>query len=295
MDNFTLGKKVVWSILAVTAALMLDSCMSYPVDIERNAGEVLVWDETLPKEQSVGLSIPQFVRVTSYNGISVDWRTGKVVYLPPGKINLTITLMDRNSWGAFVWKEDLPFEWTFRAGDRYTLRDRTEWGLFPGLTLQNMNEKLAWEDQITYRFPSPKIVLSPPVQNHGSQGSATLVFGKSLMMRAYNDDGEQKSMYPSGVWEAITVTVPAGGTSMNFDYCHYIQRFSTDVLVYGQNLELNYSFEAGKEYTIAGYHKRQDSVIEYGVAIWDYASADGNPRVLQKGTILASWKLGEIK
>ncbi|MDR2663087.1 MAG: hypothetical protein LBC31_08835 [Treponema sp.] len=288
-------RKLSYLVFALTA-LILGACMSYPVNIERFAKEVIIWDETFPKEESVGLFISPFVQVTTYNGISVDWKGNRAVYLPPGKTNLTVNFMNRDSWGISSWKKDLPFEWTFQAGDRYTLMDEVEWGVFPVLILQNMNEKIAWGDQLKYRFPSPKLVLSPPIRNQGSQGSATLVFGESLIIRGYNDMDVYREMYPTGTWKVNKVTVPAGGTSVNFDYRHYMDRFGTDVVVYGQNIELNYNFEDGKEYTIAAYQKRLDPItLEYGVAVWDYASSNGKPGALQRGKMMVSWKLGEDK
>jgi hypothetical protein len=271
--------------------------MSYPMNIEKFANKVIVWDETVPKEESAGLFISPTVNVTAYNGISVDWKNYSAVYLPPGKATLTVNLL-YSPWSPVINKKDVPFEWTFQTGDRYTLTYSTEWGVSPVIKLQNMNEKTALKDQPSYYVGRPpKTVLEPPANDHVSpEGSAVLVFGEGVIVWAYNGTNVYDEFYPDRLWKLHKVTVPAGRTSIQFDYIFNLYRSNLTIREYGLNIELNYNFEAGKEYTLAAYSKRVDLfTIEYGLNIWDFASTSGKPGAAQNSHIIKSWKFGEDK
>jgi hypothetical protein len=111
---------------AIAVALLFASCETLPQNPESYAGIILFWDESLPKEESVGLLLSSGMKVTSYNGIPVEW--GKngytssltMVYLPPGTVNFTLDLY-YTVGNTIVSMNDAPFEWTFSAGDRYYL------------------------------------------------------------------------------------------------------------------------------------------------------------------------------
>jgi hypothetical protein len=83
--------------------------------------------------------------------------------------------------------------------------------------------------------------------------------------------------YPNGKWRVNKVTLPEGETSIHFDYEFW--KDNTSVVIKMNDIELRYNFEAGKEYTIAGYLKTGflDPTNEYGVGIWDRASWSAFP------------------
>ena len=142
-------KKIILILFA--AALILASCQTLPPLTESRVKTVLVWDETLPKEQSVGLAIQYGLTVTSYNGISVKWEAGTMVYLPPGIVNFTFdasyqvgyTIINGSNW---------PFEWNFAAGDRRYLMP---WMLEsdPVILVINGEDKIKFYEQPSYRVP----------------------------------------------------------------------------------------------------------------------------------------------
>jgi len=80
----------------------------------------LVFDETLAREDSVVLNFPYCeMTITSYNGITVDWRRRGILVLPPGDIELTFDFAERA--GDFIYTaKDVSFRYRFEAGE-YTL------------------------------------------------------------------------------------------------------------------------------------------------------------------------------
>ena len=144
-------------VLIFAAVLVLGSCISYPVDVDKRAKKIIVWDENIPREQSFGLFFQYGVKVTAYNGIPVDWDTDlrwTLVILPPGE---TVLTMDVKSPG---WQgKDMVFRWIFEAGENYLLFGAGS-PEKPCLTLWNFNKDEDDEDRQRYYFPIPeKIIL----------------------------------------------------------------------------------------------------------------------------------------
>ena len=131
--------------------ILLSSCTSLPTDIERNARNIVHWDETMPKEGTVGLFINQGIRVTEYNGVAVNWNERTVVYLPPGTVTLIMDVA-YNAGNRHINARGLPFQWSFNAGGRYYL---IGWWEDNGAVIKiaDPNDSTPWTDQASYRFP----------------------------------------------------------------------------------------------------------------------------------------------
>jgi hypothetical protein len=312
----------IFGLLAVTLLFM--SCWSYPVNIEKYAKKVIIWDENLPKEQSVLLYFNYFVTATSYNGIDVNW-TEAAVYLPPGNIEITM------NWQSYDKKKpgrnDIYFERTYAAGERYWViynRDNTT----DSVILEDLNEKKERENEVIVYAPRPEKTILPIDSGATEQpgGEATVVFGDSLYVRyhnqkyvypdlypvlpsgaSYNSDIYDVSFYLKRLWRVNKESFSAGVHSINFDYLLFVfpngGKWRLDIArvvdpdrLYrftGENFELTYNFEAGKEYTIALYSTPQSSSItEYGIALYNFASPTGEPG--SDNQVIKSWKLLEF-
>jgi hypothetical protein len=113
-------KKTIFLCIVVFGVfIILSSCISYPKNLESKAKKTVVWDDTIPKEQSVCLYFLQ-IKVTNYNGVSVDWPPDTLVYLPPGDVNF---IFDANIYIGNMTRQvrDALFEWKFGAGDDHIL------------------------------------------------------------------------------------------------------------------------------------------------------------------------------
>jgi hypothetical protein len=95
--------------------------VSYPFNAEKHTQNIVYWDESLPREDSVELLFTDGIIVTSYNGIPVDWGKKPLVFLPPGE---TVIAMDFNAHGAgsVIFNGNGSFVRNFKAGDRYLIR-----------------------------------------------------------------------------------------------------------------------------------------------------------------------------
>jgi len=283
-------KWYLFSIITL-AAILYASCMSYPVDIERYVRKVVVWDENLPKEESVLLHFDWSTAVTSYNGIKVDWHNA-AVYLPPG--NIQLTLDKKNEYGH-TNKTGHIFERTFAAGERYTAKFQNE-NAFDIILLEDLNEKKEWEDHTIHYLPGPpKTVLPGDPGSARLAGEATLVIGEGIFATHLNGSSVYDEFYPENrhQWRVNKETIQAGSSTVNFNFYYINHKINMNVFLMGQNLEFTYNFEAGKEYTVAFYSKLLNPfVTEYGVALYDYASTTGSAG--SNSQIIRSWKLMEF-
>ena len=291
--------KTLKTILVIFATLLiLASCVSYPVNIERFVRNTVVWDETLPKEESVLLHFPHndfsggagifnnySYTVTGYNGMDVNW-SNTVVYLPPGRTQLLLTIKIPSG------TMEKSFERTFKAGERYSVLLRRENGIAM-VILEDLNEKKASEDQIAFYLErAPKMVLPGDPVGRRQEGEATVVFGKGIF--AYNINGVfvYDDFYPvfPHKWRVNTENIPAGSSTINFNFHYLDSKINLVVFISGENLEFTHTFEAGKNYTIAMYDKQLNPfVTEYGVAIYDSTTG----KEVSANQIIKSWKLME--
>ena len=144
-------------------ALILSSCYSVPSDIEKEAATIFVWDESIPKEQLVGLFIHSAgndsrIKITEYNEISVNWDPGTLVYIPPGRVSILMDVRIAVGGTRITTGKNVPFEWTFNAGDRYILFGYVEDTKYlkgpPVIRIIDPNSEVKWYKQnLFYRLP----------------------------------------------------------------------------------------------------------------------------------------------
>jgi hypothetical protein len=124
--------------------------------------------------------------------------------------------------------------------------------------------------------------------------TAFVVFSDTIYVREYNGIPVGEAWYPNGKLRINKVTLPAGETSILFNFWMVIDRGRSILNIKADDIELRFTFEAGKEYTVAAYTKSQGFFkdTEYGVAVWGYASQTATPGSADESKILKSWKLG---
>lgn len=126
--------------------------------------------------------------------------------------------------------------------------------------------------------------------------STLVVFGDTIYVLEYNGITVKEVWYPTGKYRINKVTLPAGETSVLFNYSTAIRQGDYIYRVRGEGIELRFNFEAGKEYTVDMYTKSLGLFAgsEYGVAIWDFVSKSGTLGGGDASRIIKSWKLGEF-
>jgi hypothetical protein len=125
--------------------------------------------------------------------------------------------------------------------------------------------------------------------------SVLVVFGSGLAVLEYNGIDVNANWYPNDKWRVNKITLPAGEMTILFNYWVNIGRGNTSYHITGDDISLKYTFEPGKEYTVANYTKDHGFIFgktEYGVAIWETASQTGSPGRVDGA--VKSWKLGEL-
>lgn len=105
-------------IAAIGAIFVSCSSLAFPKNPESIAKSVVFWDESLPKELCAGLLFANGLIVTSYNGISVEWKKGTMAYIPPGEVTL---ILDVDFLGKYHGN-NIFFQWTFNEGERYYIQ-----------------------------------------------------------------------------------------------------------------------------------------------------------------------------
>jgi hypothetical protein len=155
------------TFLIFAAVMILASCDSiiYPKNIEVgcNKSKIVFWDETLSKEECVGLRAVGGITVTSYNGVPVNWDNWTPFYLPPGKIILTIDLDYKVPYGynsyLSIKGTNLPFECTYNAGEVRYLRPSVK-DKMPIIEIASPYDEFPSEQKVIYQFPErEKIIL----------------------------------------------------------------------------------------------------------------------------------------
>jgi hypothetical protein len=151
-------KKFFVVIAVLGAALVFASCYSYPIKAENYTKNIVYWDESLPREESVELAfMADHLTVTSYNGIAVDWGKKPLVFLPPGPTVFTVKI-DADV-GYTHYSGESIFAWDFKAGDRYSLQvgERAiDSKAVAGVVLWNMEVKMKYADMEFFPFPVPE-------------------------------------------------------------------------------------------------------------------------------------------
>ena len=102
----------------------------------------------------------------------------------------------------------------------------------------------------------------------------TLVtFEGTIKVLEYNGIDVSSQWYPKDIIRANKVTLPAGSTKVLFNLSVYIHWANATIHVTHDNLELNFDFEPGKQYTLGGYVKNTGFLglgkTKVGVGIWD--------------------------
>ncbi|MCL1812463.1 MAG: hypothetical protein FWG29_02945 [Treponema sp.] len=138
--------------ILLTAVSILASCMSYPKNPETLAKKIIYWDENIPKEECAAVFIQRGLTATNYNGISVDWgKSNILVYLPPGQV---IFLFDADydyGYTHFSGK-NVPFLWTFNAGDIRYLQGWARDGE-PVILVVDPHDTTRWDKQNAFIIP----------------------------------------------------------------------------------------------------------------------------------------------
>jgi hypothetical protein len=130
--------------------------------------------------------------------------------------------------------------------------------------------------------------------------SVLVVFAYPIHVLSYNGISVEEAWYPNGKYRINRVTLPAGEMSVNFDLKHVIGNNYYTRTFQGEDIELRFNFEAGKEYTVAPYTKVEGLFGfvkgEFGVAVWNFASSYSEPGDVDRDSdkVLKSWKLGEF-
>ena len=127
------------------------SCQTLPPNPEKYATKTVFWDESMSKEQCVGLAIQPGLTITSYNGIPVKWEKGTMVYLPPGKINLILDVNYSTGNKGYQGK-NWPFQWDFNAGEQRYLMGWEKDGE-PVILVIEGGTKVKFFDQPYYKLP----------------------------------------------------------------------------------------------------------------------------------------------
>ena len=148
-------KKIFFIIPVI---LIFASCVAFDPNIEKQAKNVVIVEKNLPKEQSVGLFISYGMTVTNYNGTPVNWGYKTAVYLPPGRILLVadITIETLSPDGRYRQRyngENMPFLWTFNAGERRYLQPHVNIENEPVIFVVNPEDKSPFNEHPAYQFP----------------------------------------------------------------------------------------------------------------------------------------------
>ncbi|MDR1388560.1 MAG: hypothetical protein LBJ31_01095 [Treponema sp.] len=135
------------------------------------------------------------------------------------------------------------------------------------------------------------------VDDTAAEKSALVIFGPEVYVLEYNGVDVEKEWYPRKKTRLNRITLPAGDTTLRFNLDFEISSGGIIYRYRQKNVEMQYTFEAGKEYTVAPYGKTierrflTENHFEYGLGIWDRASTDGTGWSVE--TAIKSWKLGD--
>ena len=155
---------------------------------------------------------------------------------------------------------------------------------------------LAMGSLLSIPTPPGKTTIDPDLPQ---EETAVVVFSDSICVKEYNGINVEKEWYP-GKLRKMTVTMPAGNTHLLFDILTVFERGNNNFYTFDpRNLELNFNFEAGKEYTVSVYASKNEGTLfnpkqKVVLAIWDKIYSSGNPGNNEGAHIVKSWELAEF-
>jgi hypothetical protein len=126
--------------------------------------------------------------------------------------------------------------------------------------------------------------------------STLIVLDDTIYVLEYNGISVEDAWYPNGKHRINRVTLPAGETTLLFNFRGVIAQSNRTVSIAADDIELRFNFEAGQKYNIGLYTKSLGFFknTEYGVAIWGYAPSSASPGAADEEKMLKSWKFGEV-
>ena len=129
--------------------------------------------------------------------------------------------------------------------------------------------------------------------------SAVVIFPSSINIKEYNGINVKDEWYPKGKWRKMTVTIPGGETHLLFDISASFDRGNTTYTFTPKDLELEFNFEAGKEYTVGLYISKNEGSFLFPkqkivLAVWDKIYSDADPGNREEDHVIKSWELSEF-
>jgi hypothetical protein len=124
-------KKYVLATAVFCAALMVFGCGTIGAIARQASAGTIVYDETVPAEQSALIVFSDTIHVLEYNGIAVEeawypnekYRINKVT-LPAGETSIRFNLRASISQGNYITNisaDDIELRFNFEAGKEYTV------------------------------------------------------------------------------------------------------------------------------------------------------------------------------
>lgn len=127
--------------------------------------------------------------------------------------------------------------------------------------------------------------------------TAKVVFTDSIQVQQYNGIDVVETWYPGDKLRKITATLPAETTSILFNVYTNVTVGRVTYRFKVEDLELNFDFAPGKEYTLGIYTESMGAQtfflgkMKVGIAIWDRIFGPGESREVKNA--VKSWELGE--
>ena len=140
--------------------------------------------------------------------------------------------------------------------------------------------------------PPGKITYNPDLP---LEKTTVVVFESTIQVHQYNGIDVHEAWYPKGKWRKNTVTLPAGNTTIIFNYWASFKIGNTIYYLKAEDIELSFNFESGKEYFISIYKENMGAQtfflgrFKYGIAIWDNTIRHNYN--VEKA--IKSWELGQ--
>ena len=122
--------------------------------------------------------------------------------------------------------------------------------------------------------------------------TALVRFDESISVVTFNGVNIREAWYGGdNLWYNINAVIPAGETRLLFNASRYFNRGNTTYHFRRNNLELNYTFEAGKEYTV-GIQSSPDPENQRQKVLLTIWEGVFNPRESYNSNILRTWEMG---
>ena len=141
-------------------------------------------------------------------------------------------------------------------------------------------------------FTIPRTLILDP--NLPPEETTMVVFQQVLCITQYNGIDVRERWYPDEKYREIKATLPAGQTTIIFNYRAETSVGNTTYRMKADDIELHFDFEAGKKYIIGFYREAGIETyflgkLKYGVATWENSSSSN-----KKDNAIKSWELGEF-